>query len=166
MKRKVIFFDRDNTLIIDKNYMHDPEDLKFYEDSFSALKTMKSKGYEFIIITNQSGVGRGIFSIGQMHQFNSAMIDEFKKNDITFLDLKFCPHSPEDGCKCRKPSPNMINECLAIYDIDKSQSYMIGDKVIDAKCGETAGVNGVTLNCKKTSKYKDFSSLTEFAKSL
>jgi histidinol-phosphate phosphatase family protein len=166
MKRKVIFFDRDNTLIIDKNYMHDPADLKFYDDSFSALKIMKNKGYEFIIITNQSGVGRGIFSIAQMHQFNSAMIEEFKKQDIEFIDLKFCPHSPEDGCDCRKPSPKMINECLTTFDIDLEKSYMIGDKVIDAQCGEAAGLNGVTLNCKKISDFKDFSSLTQFAHSL
>jgi D-glycero-D-manno-heptose 1,7-bisphosphate phosphatase len=143
--------------------MHNPEDLQFYDDSFSALKIMKEKGFEFIIITNQSGVGRGIFSIGQMHQFNSAMIDEFKKNDIEFIDLKFCPHSPEDDCDCRKPSPKMIHECLAVYDIDTSLSYMIGDKTIDAKCGQAAGVNGVTINCKKSSNFKNFSSLTEFA---
>ncbi len=163
MKRKVIFFDRDNTLIIDKNYMHDPDDLQFYSDSFSALKIMQSKGFEFIIITNQSGIGRGIFSVGQMHQFNSTMIERFKEEGIEFLDLKFCPHAPEDGCSCRKPSPIMINECLSIYDIDTSQSYMIGDKVIDAQCGEAAGVMGVTINCKKDSEFKDFKSLTDFA---
>jgi histidinol-phosphate phosphatase family protein len=166
MKRKIIFFDRDNTLIIDKNYMHNPDDLHFYDDSFSALKIMKTKGFEFIIITNQSGIGRGMFSVGQMHQFNSVMINEFKKHDISFIDLKYCPHSPEDGCSCRKPSPNMINECLAIYDIDISKSYMIGDKVIDAKCGQAAGLTGVTLNCKKSSEFRNFTSLTEFANSL
>jgi D-glycero-D-manno-heptose 1,7-bisphosphate phosphatase len=94
------------------------------------------------------------------------MLSEFKKNGIEFLDLKFCPHSPDDGCDCRKPSPKLILECITQYDINTSESFMIGDKVIDAECGEASGMSGVTLNCKVSSSFQDFKSLTEFADSL
>ncbi len=163
MSKKAVFFDRDNTLIIDKNYMFETKDLEFYEDSFSALKLIQSKGFELFIVTNQSGIGRGYFSIDQMHLFHKAMLDRFTQDDIEFRALKFCPHAPDDGCDCRKPNPTLILECIKEYDIDTKNSFMIGDKVIDAQCGENAGMTGVTLNSKKESKFKDFKSLTEFA---
>ena len=163
---KAIFFDRDNTLIKDKNYMHKVEDLDFYEDSFTALRTISDKGFTLFIITNQSGVGRGYFSEKDMHLFHEAMLKRFADQGIEFRDLKFCPHSPDDGCDCRKPSPKLINECISKYDINTTQSWMIGDKVIDAQCGEAAGIGGVTLNCKIKSKFTNFQSLTEFAESL
>jgi D-glycero-D-manno-heptose 1,7-bisphosphate phosphatase len=160
---KAVFFDRDNTLIKDKNYMHKVEDLDFYHDSFSALKKILKKGFKLFIITNQSGIGRGFFNEDDMHVFHKAMLEEFKKNSITFIDLKFCPHSPDDRCSCRKPSPKLVLECINQYEINIKESYMIGDKIIDAECGEAAGITGVTINCKSESKYNDFKSLTEFA---
>jgi D-glycero-D-manno-heptose 1,7-bisphosphate phosphatase len=163
---KAVFFDRDNTLLRDKNYMHKVEDLDFYQDSFSALKEISNKGYKLFIITNQSGIGRGYFNEEDMHVFHNAMLNEFKRNGVSFVDLKFCPHSPNDGCTCRKPSPKLILDCVDQYDIDTSKSYMIGDKVIDAQCGEAAGMTGVTINSKVDSSFKDFKSLTEFAEHL
>ena len=78
---KAVFFDRDDTLIQDSSYMHKKEDLRFFEDTISTLQALKQKGYEFFIVTNQSGVGRGYFTIEQMHSFNQFMLDEFKKNN-------------------------------------------------------------------------------------
>ena len=163
---KAVFFDRDNTLIKDKNYMHKVSDLMFYDDTFSALKLIQSKGYKLFIITNQSGIGRGFFTEDQMNIFHKAMLEAFSENDIHFMAIKHCPHSPDDNCDCRKPSPKMIKECIDQYDIDTKSSFMIGDKAIDAQCGENSGLFGVTLNCKKESSFKNFTSLTEFAQSI
>tara|TARA_Y100000385_G_C13000109_1_gene596786 strand:+ start:497 stop:994 length:498 start_codon:yes stop_codon:yes gene_type:complete len=162
MQSKAVFFDRDNTLIIDSDYMHKIEDFKLYPDTISALKTIQSKNYKIFIITNQSGVGRGYFSIDKMHAFNDHMLNEFKKHNIEISDLVFCPHAPDDCCDCRKPQPKLINELIHKYNIDKSNSFMVGDKLSDAQTGLNAGVTGILLN-KKSDNFKTFTSLTELA---
>lgn len=165
MQSKAIFFDRDNTLIIDSNYMHKIEDLSFYQDTFTALKNIQDKGHMLFIVTNQSGIGRGYFSEEQMHTFNNHMLSKLNEQGINIKEIVFCPHTPEDECDCRKPSPKLINELIDRYNIDKSKSYMLGDKLSDAEAGLNAGIKGVLLN-KKDDRFEDFISLTDFANSL
>lgn len=162
MQSKAVFFDRDNTLIIDSDYMHKIEDFKLYPDTISSLLSIQSKGYKIFIVTNQSGVGRGYFSLEKMHNFNNHMLKYFKENGVEITDLVFCPHAPDDACDCRKPEPKLINELIHKYDLDKSCSFMIGDKLSDANAGKNAGITGILLN-KESSEFKSFTSLTEIA---
>lgn len=162
MQSKAVFFDRDNTLIIDSNYMHKVEDLKFYNDSFDALREVITKGYKIFIVTNQSGIGRGMFSEEQMHLFNLAMLAEFTKNGIEIEEIVFCPHSPDDKCDCRKPAAKLINQLIHKYDIDKTKSYMLGDKTSDAQAGVNAGISGILLSQNPDDHFKTVKSLTEF----
>lgn len=165
MQSKAVFFDRDNTLIIDSDYMHKIEDFKLYPDTISSLKSIQSKGYKIFIVTNQSGIGRGYFSLDQMHEFNRHMLKCFKENEIEITDLVYCPHSPDDKCDCRKPEPRLINELIHKYDIDKSNSYMVGDKLSDAQAGKNAGITGILLK-KESDSFQSFGTLTEIAKFL
>ena len=162
---KAVFFDRDNTLVIDKNYMHKVEDLKFFPDTFSALKLIQDKGYKLFIVTNQSGIGRGYFNVEDMHAFHKELLKELKKENINIEDIHFCPHSPEDNCDCRKPHPKMLLELAAKHNIDMENSFMIGDKVIDAECGIDAKCTGILLG-KEDSRFRSFKTLTEFAEFL
>lgn len=162
---KAVFFDRDNTLVIDVNYMHKVEDLKFYDDTFSALKLIQSKGFKLFIVTNQSGIGRGYFEVKDMEMFHSALLKELKANDIEIIDIAHCPHSPDDGCDCRKPHPKMILDLAKRHKVDLANSFMIGDKVIDAECGLNAGCTGIILK-KQDPRFKSYENLTEFAESL
>jgi D-glycero-D-manno-heptose 1,7-bisphosphate phosphatase len=159
---KAVFFDRDNTLVVDKNYMHKVTDLKFYDDTFSALKLIQNKGYKIFIVTNQSGIGRGYFKIKDMELFHRALLSELSKNDINIEDINFCPHAPKDNCDCRKPHPKMILDLAQKHKIDLSKSYMIGDKVIDGECGLNAGCTGILLKAKD-SRFKSFENLSDFA---
>jgi D-glycero-D-manno-heptose 1,7-bisphosphate phosphatase len=143
MNKKAIFFDRDNTLIIDTNYMHKLEDLKYFPDTIEVLKKFQDAGYILFIITNQSGVGRGYFTIEQMHAFNNHMLADFTAQGVNFTDLAYCPHSPDDSCDCRKPHPKLINVLCDKYQIDKTQSFMVGDKSSDVLAGENAGMTGI-----------------------
>lgn len=152
MSNKAIFFDRDDTLIKDKGYMYKVEDLDFFPDTFNVLKELQAKGYLLFIVTNQSGIGRGYFKESDMHAFHEAMITELEKQNIKIEKIVFCPHSPEDKCDCRKPSPKLINELCDEFNIDKNLSWMVGDKDSDIKAGENAGL--------KTFKVKD-SNLSE-----
>ena len=142
---KAVFFDRDDTLIQDSGYMHKKEDLRFFEDTISTLQALKQKGYEFFIVTNQSGIGRGYFTLEQMHSFNQFMLDEFKKYDVEIKEVVFCPHSPKDNCDCRKPSPKLINDLCKQYNIEKHLSYMIGDKDSDFQAGLKAGLKSYKI---------------------
>jgi D-glycero-D-manno-heptose 1,7-bisphosphate phosphatase len=162
MSQKAIFFDRDNTLIIDSNYMHKIEQLRFFDDTFSALEIIKQKNYLLFMVTNQSGIGRGYFTVEQMHEFNNHMLCEFEKNNIHFESIAYCPHAPEDNCLCRKPHPTLINDLIKKYDIDTSSSFMVGDKICDAEAGKNAGIQGVLLK-KNDQRFLSFDSLSDFA---
>jgi histidinol-phosphate phosphatase family protein len=152
MQNKAIFFDRDDTLIIDKNYMFKPDDLEFFPDTISTLKSLQQAGYLLFIVTNQSGVGRGYFSVDQMHEFNNHMLRDLKSKGIEIKELVFCPHAPDDGCDCRKPSPKLINELCQKYNILKSQSFMVGDKVSDVESGKAAGLKSIGINIEADHK--------------
>lgn len=165
MQSKAVFFDRDDTLVIDSDYMHKVEDFKLFDDTISALKLIQEKGFKLFIVTNQSGIGRGYYTEEQMHNFNQQMFEEFNKHGIHLEDLAFCPHAPEDKCNCRKPKPTLINDLVKKYNIDVKNSFMIGDKLSDAQAGKNAGMIGVLLK-KQSDDFKSFNSLTEFAQSL
>lgn len=142
---KAIFFDRDNTLIIDSHYMHDVKDLKFYPETFSVLGELKKRGYTFFIHSNQSGIGRGYFTEDQLTVFHDAMLAEFSKHDIEFKEVAYCPHAPVENCDCRKPKPKILIDLIEKYNIDKKSSYMIGDRESDYMCGINAGVNAIHI---------------------
>lgn len=163
MKKKAVFFDRDGTLILDKEYLSEPSQIEYYPDTFSALKNIADKGYLLFIITNQSGIGRGLFTEEQMHLVHTKMSEDFKEHDIKIENFSFCPHSPDDNCTCRKPSPEMIVDMCEQYAIDPARSYMIGDKISDAQCGENAAMTGMTIHNLEEHSYKNLDSLTQLS---
>ena len=144
-KNKAIFFDRDDTLIVDKNYMYKKEDLEFFSDTFSVLKELQAKGFLLFIVTNQSGIGRGFFKESDMHNFHEHMLNKLKKAGVTITKIAFCPHAPEDMCDCRKPFPKLINQLCEEFSIDRKLSYMVGDKQSDLDAGTNAGIESFNV---------------------
>ncbi len=137
MKHKAVFLDRDGTLIEDANYLSRVEDLRFFSFTGKAVELLKESGFLVIVITNQSGIGRGIFDENSMHLIHN----EIQKNLENKIDaFYFCPHLPADGCACRKPGSGMIENALADFAIDLENSWMIGDKAIDVETGKNAGL--------------------------
>lgn len=160
MTQQAVFFDRDGTLIIDKHYMHKVSEIEYFKDSFSALKRLQDNNFKLFIVTNQSGIGRGMFDETQMHEVHIKMIKDYKENGIEICDVAFCPHAPEDKCECRKPSAKLLLELAKKHKVDLARSYMIGDKISDAIAGANAGCEGLLLNIKDE-RYKDFQNLTQ-----
>jgi len=141
---KAIFFDRDGTLIIDKNYLNDPDLIQFFPDTLKALVILYNLGYQFFVVTNQSGVARGLITIDQVEAIHQRMNEILKNHHPKLIIEKFlfCPHVPSDHCSCRKPKPGMIEAILkSNCDIDVKSSWMIGDKDIDVQAGEAMGLN-------------------------
>lgn len=143
--KKGAFFDRDGTLIIDKHYLHDPEQVEYLPGIFEKLKALQEQDYLIFIVTNQSGIGRGYFAEDDMHKVHQKIVADFATQGITISDIAFCPHSPDDNCKCRKPHPKMILDLVEKHQIDQSLSFMVGDKDIDIQAGVNAGMKGIHI---------------------
>lgn len=137
---KAVFLDRDGTINVDYGYVYKPEDLTLLPGVVEALQLLQKDRYLLIVITNQSGVGRGYFTVEDVNQFNKLLQQTLKDQGVAITDFFTCAHAPEERCNCRKPSPLMVNEAIRKYDIDPSQSYMLGDKQSDVECGRNANL--------------------------
>jgi D-glycero-D-manno-heptose 1,7-bisphosphate phosphatase len=136
-KRPAIFLDRDGTLIEEVNYLSRVEDLRLFPFSAEAVKRLKNAGYLIVVVTNQSGIGRGIYTEADMQAVHDAIQ---KRLDGAIDAFYFCPHLPDDGCDCRKPKTGMIDAAVRDLQIDLQESWMIGDKKIDVETGVNAGM--------------------------
>lgn len=116
------------------------EKFEFIDGVFDACKYFISLGYEIIVITNQSGIGRGYYTQEDFLNLTNWMIKEFNKNKIEILKVYFCPHSPSEDCECRKPKIGMITQSLNDFDIDLQNSWLIGDKTSDIQTAINANI--------------------------
>ena len=150
---KAIFLDRDGTINVDFGYVYKTEELELLPGVAEALRIFQELGYLLIVITNQSGIGRGYFTLEDAEQFNQALAQELEKHGVILNDFYTCPHVPEEHCECRKPSPFMVTEAMKKYEIDPSQSYMFGDKKSDTECGERSGVKSFRVTSEHSLLY-------------
>ena len=148
LQKPAIFLDRDNTLIHDYGYIHEIERFNWINGAAAALKRFHEANIPVFIVTNQGGIGRGIFSEDQMHKFNNHMIAAASKTGGFITDIAFCPHHPLSpdpamaiACGCRKPEPGLLFELAQKWEIDLSASVMIGDRDSDVEAGHRAGMN-------------------------
>lgn len=141
---KALILDRDGCLNEDTMYPHKVEDFKLLSGVIEGLKKL-SKEFIFVIITNQSGIGRGIFTKEEMDLFNQKLIDELKKENIEIKKIYHCPHTPEEVCDCRKPSTKYIKQAAKEFDIDIKESWAIGDHPHDVEMGIKAGSRSIYL---------------------
>jgi histidinol-phosphate phosphatase family protein len=150
---KALFLDRDGTIIIDKNYLFDPAEVEFLPGAFDFLQKAQQNDYLCFIVTNQSGVGRGLFPVSAILKVHQKMNKMMLQNGLKeFTGLSFCPHSPEDLCPCRKPKNAMLVELISKWKISIESSIMIGDKKSDVDCGQSLGVKSYLL--EKNTKLK------------
>lgn len=136
-KQKAIFLDRDGTLLKEVNFLSRVEDIEIFDFTEAALRSLKNAGYLLIVITNQSGIGRGIYSEDDMHAIHDSMQTSL---DGIIDAFYFCPHLPTDGCNCRKPGTGMFEVAASQFEIEFDGSWMIGDKQIDVEAGKNAGL--------------------------
>ncbi len=129
-----------------------------------ALQIFQKLGYELFIVTNQSGVGRGYFSLENVYVIHRQLQNDLRESKLEpFKDFAICPHSPDDGCECRKPSGKMIEDLTSKHHLCIKNSYMVGDKLIDAQCGQNAGVQGILVRHEHKSEFPFYKTLLDFA---
>jgi len=143
MKHRAVFFDRDGTLMEEVGYCKDPKDVVVFPGVAAALDLLKKRGFKNIIITNQSGIGRGWVTREQFEQVQAALIEKLGdgKVDATY----FCPDRPDQESTCRKPLPGMVLQAAKEHDIDLGNSFLVGDNSSDIGCGRNAGVHTVLV---------------------
>lgn len=140
--RKAVFLDRDGTLIEEVNFLSRVEDLRFFPYTDSAVSRLKENGFLVIVLTNQSGVARGIFEEDAVHAIHEKIQEKLSDKIDAFFH---CPHMPDAGCSCRKPSTGMVEMALERFDIDVENSWMVGDKALDVMLGHNAGMKTVLV---------------------
>ena len=138
-----VFLDRDGTMMEDCDYCSDPKDVRIFSGVPEALRSLKSRGFKLIVITNQSGIGRGLMTVEQYRAVEAEVLRQLGNDliDATY----FCPDVPDQPSKRRKPAPGMILQAAVEHDVDLSRSFFIGDKEIDVECGRNAGVRTVRV---------------------
>ena len=145
-----VFFDRDGTLNEDPGYIGDPDSLKLYPDTGKALADLKNKlNFKLIVISNQSGIARGILTDYMVKSVNEKMNELLSVDNVSIDAFYYCPYHPdfseEKDCSCRKPSPEMVFKAAEELNIDLEHSFFVGDSVSDIECGKNAGLKTILV---------------------
>jgi len=140
-----VFLDRDGVINEEVGYLHKIKDFKFINGVIDSCNYFLSLGYQIIVVTNQSGIGRGLYKEEDFHILNQWMLDNFEQEGVRILDVFFCPHGPDDNCYCRKPKPGLFKDAKEKHDIDMNKSWMIGDKEADIEAANNAGISQTIL---------------------
>jgi D-glycero-D-manno-heptose 1,7-bisphosphate phosphatase len=144
---KAIFLDRDGVVNVERGaYTWKLEDFKLTIGLIGFVRAVKEKGFLVIIISNQGGIGKGLFTIKEVEKAHQYLKDELAKENLYLTDIYYCPHHPDTGkCLCRKPEPIMLEKAIARYEINVRESYFIGDSDRDVQAGKRVGVNTIKV---------------------
>ena len=151
-KKPALFLDRDGVINIDHGHVYQKRNFQFLEGIFDLCRYAKKKDYYLIVVTNQAGIGRGLYTEADFHGLTRWMCDVFEREGCAIDKVYFCPSHPEHGIGRykvasvrRKPSPGMILEAIAYFDVDLTRSVLVGDKISDIEAGRAAGVRSNVL---------------------
>jgi len=144
---RALFLDRDGVVNADRGYVYLKEHFEFTEGIFDLCRKYADGGYILIIITNQAGIAKGLYTEADFNRLTKWMTEEFSKEGITITKVYHCPHHPDiDGfCGCRKPEPGMILQAVKEFDLDIKECILIGDKETDLEAGRRAGIPETNL---------------------
>ena len=141
-----IFLDRDGVIIENRhNYVRSWADVTIYPQALEALEKLSKSNYKLVIVTNQSGIGRGLIPFEVVDEINQKLLTKIHAGGGRIDGIFMCPHAPTDNCDCRKPAPGLLLQAADALSLDLSRSYMIGDALTDLQAGLAAGVKQVRL---------------------
>jgi len=140
-----VFLDRDGTMIEEREYLSRPEGVVLYPGVGPALRRLMDSGFKLVIVTNQSGIGRGYYTEADMHRVNDRMLELLATDGVRIEKIYFAPEAPDQPSRGRKPSPQFLFDARDELGFDLARSFIIGDKLIDLECGWNAGVRQAIL---------------------
>jgi D-glycero-D-manno-heptose 1,7-bisphosphate phosphatase len=156
---KAIFLDRDGTINVEKNYLYRIEDFEFIPNVIKGLKKLQDLGFLLIIVTNQSGIGRGYYTEEDFNVLNNWMLGQLEESGVHITNVLYCPHLPDSkiekyrkNCDCRKPALGMFMKAVSEHEIDLNESWTIGDKLRDCVICEKSGCKGILVGNNEKSE--------------
>ncbi len=154
--RRAVFLDRDGTINREVDYLSTPDDFEFLPGAVGALRGLQDAGFALVVVTNQSGIARGILSEDTLHRIHARMTGELRESGVTIDWIGYCPHHPEVGpvgyralCSCRKPGPGMLLHAAADLGIDLERSFCVGDSLRDLEAAAAISVPGLLVRTGK-----------------
>ncbi len=139
LRAAAVFLDRDGTLIVDKSYLSKPEEVEFIPGTIEALGKLASAGFRLVMVTNQSGIGRGYFTLEDVERVHARMAVEMRALGVSFAAIYVAPEAPDQPSYGRKPSPQFLFDARDRLGLDLDRCYMVGDKWLDLETGWNAG---------------------------
>ncbi|MDR1522900.1 MAG: HAD family hydrolase [Endomicrobium sp.] len=145
IKHPAVFLDRDGTLIYSKNYLSSPGQVKLYSYTAESINKLKRAGFKVIVVTNQSGIARGMFTLKDLDKIHKKFLSLLKIAGASIDGIYFCPHVDADNCQCRKPKVGMVMQGSKDFNIDLKKSYTVGDSIRDYLLGFNVGGKGILV---------------------
>jgi D-glycero-D-manno-heptose 1,7-bisphosphate phosphatase len=140
-----VLLDRDGTIIHERNYLGDPDKVELLPNAARGLRRMREAGFGLLVLTNQSGIGRGYFSEADMHAVHDRLQDLLRAEGVQLDGFLFCPHRPDQACGCRKPRPGLGEQAAARFGMVPEHSFMVGDKACDIALGKALGTGTILV---------------------
>jgi histidinol-phosphate phosphatase family protein len=150
---RAVILDRDGTIVVDRGYLDDPAQLHFLPGAAEGLRLWHERGHPLVIVSNQSGIGRGRLSVERAREVNARLLQMIEAAGAHIAGVYFCPHRPEDACACRKPEPQLLLEAAAALGFDPARAVVIGDKSSDVELGRR--VHALTLLVSQDGRASD-----------
>jgi D-glycero-D-manno-heptose 1,7-bisphosphate phosphatase len=147
---RVVLLDRDGTMVVDRGYLDNAAGLEFLPGAAEGLRLLYTQGYRLAVITNQSGIGRGMFPLARLNEMNARLAAMVSEAGARLDGIYFCPHTPQDKCDCRKPATGLITQAAAELNFDPRSAVVIGDKNSDIECGLRAGATTVLISAARS----------------
>jgi D-glycero-D-manno-heptose 1,7-bisphosphate phosphatase len=145
IRRGFAILDRDGTMILERNYLSDPRDVELIPGAAEGLRQLRKIGLGLLVVTNQSGVGRGYFDEAQLDIIHQRLRSLLRAEGVSLEGIYYCPHTPEDNCLCRKPRPRLVELAAAEHGFDPRLSFVVGDKPCDVELGRNVGATTILV---------------------
>lgn len=144
-QRRYVLLDRDGTVIVEKNYLSNPDDVELLPGAAEGLRRLGEEGYGLILVTNQSGIGRGMLTENDVKQVNKRLQQLLEASGVALDAVYMCPHAPQDNCDCRKPLPKMAQDAARQFGFVLQNSWVIGDKPADVALARNIGARSILV---------------------
>jgi histidinol-phosphate phosphatase family protein len=143
--RFAVFLDRDGTVMADRHFLADPAGVELLPGAAAGLRRMRDLGAALVVVTNQSGVGRGYFDLGAVERVNDRLRELLAAEGIELDGIYVCPHGPDEGCACRKPEPGLFLQARDELGLDLGASFVVGDREVDVEAGRRLGATPIRI---------------------
>ena len=138
-RRRFVLLDRAGTVLVEKNYLSDPDAVELIEGSASGMRKLADLGLGLVVVTNQSAVARGILDVERLGEIHQRMVQKLEAEGVRLDSIHYCPHHPDEGCVCRKPGTGMVEQAAAKHGFDATQCFVVGDMRSDIELGRALG---------------------------